>query len=144
MHSKVSDGHRVGCTAERPSTSIGDSEYTGSGRFLFRELVTSGTCDFDYAMLSACNCVQKIQGVKRVELVTTAVACCTSKHLGLSFEPLEAFLEPPGMLMRVSWSLLGCTRRPLGASWGALGRVLGSLGRLWGRLGGVLAPLGPS
>ena len=56
--------------------------------------------------------------------------------LGVSFEALEAFLEPPGVLLRPSWSLLGRSWRPLGASWGALGGVLGPLGCLLGRLGG--------
>ena len=34
-------------------------------------------------------------------------------HPGLSFEALEAFLEPPGVLLRASWSLLGRCWRPL-------------------------------
>ena len=50
--------------------------------------------------------------------------------LGVSFEALEAFLEPPGVLLRPSWSLLGRSWGPVGDSWGALWGVLGPLGRL--------------
>ena len=48
-------------------------------------------------------------------------------HLGLSFEALEAFLEPPGALLAASWSLLG-------RSWGGLGASWVPLGSSWRRL----------
>ena len=48
--------------------------------------------------------------------------------LGVSFEALEAVLEPPGVLLRPSWSLLG-------RSWGPLvsPAPTAGLGGLWAK-----------
>ena len=49
--------------------------------------------------LSACPFVNSRQGI-------------LARHLGWSFEALEAFLEPPGVPLRPSWSLLGRSWEP--------------------------------
>ena len=50
--------------------------------------------------LSACPFVNSRQGI-------------LARHLGWSFAALDPFLEPPGVLLRLSWSLLGRSWRPL-------------------------------
>ena len=52
-------------------------------------------------------------------------------HLGLSFEALVAFLEPPGVLLAASWSLLGRSWEGLGVSWAPLGPSWRGLGASW-------------